>query len=570
MLTLPALMPLTRAGYPATHDGQLHLYRLLAFDMSLRAGILYPRWVGEFAFGYGFPVFNFYGPGALYLAVGIKHLIGSGYVAAFKTTLGLSMVLAGWHMYWLARRLLAERTMVEVGALVAAVAYVYAPLHLVDIYVRGAISQVIAYGMLPLVFLCLHNVSHSNVLHRAPVRRAAWAWMLGGAAAFGLVIFTHNITAFLFAPLLGCYALIRGLQGVDRRGWARAAVMLGGGVGLTAIYWLPAVGELDLVLIDAAIGDGLHYSQHFINLVQPYQMQFFYDYTYDGRAFRLGLVQMLLLSTAVVVTVRHVHFWRTPRVFLAAVLVLAYLGQFPFAARLWETLPLAAYVQFPWRLLMVMALCGALLLGYAVADLNREEWVNRVAGLVGSGVILLLIVPMLLNLPAQNTVFERGQNWVQFGVWERMTRFIGTTSSGEFLPAGVDRLYLLQNRFVTRLPHDSNWLYGERDAAMVGKTRAEASVQTPEWVELDVEIPGAGCITLRHFYFPGWVATVNGQTIPLRATGKLGLMEVCLPAGRHALTLRFGDTPLRAWAWWISLASLGGLAVAASMDARHP
>jgi uncharacterized membrane protein len=66
VLTLPALVPLARIGFFESDDGLFHVYRLAALDRAVRAGVLYPRWFPEFAFGYGQPVLNFYGPLSYY------------------------------------------------------------------------------------------------------------------------------------------------------------------------------------------------------------------------------------------------------------------------------------------------------------------------------------------------------------------------------------------------------------------------------------------------------------------------------------------------------------------------
>ena len=47
-------------------------------DEHLQRGMLFPRWAPELVLGYGYPVLNFYGPAAYYLAEA-WHLLGLGY-----------------------------------------------------------------------------------------------------------------------------------------------------------------------------------------------------------------------------------------------------------------------------------------------------------------------------------------------------------------------------------------------------------------------------------------------------------------------------------------------------------
>jgi uncharacterized membrane protein len=40
---------------------------LYEFDQAIRDGVWYPRWSPDFAFGYGYPFFNIYGPLSFYV-----------------------------------------------------------------------------------------------------------------------------------------------------------------------------------------------------------------------------------------------------------------------------------------------------------------------------------------------------------------------------------------------------------------------------------------------------------------------------------------------------------------------
>src|SRR5687768_2543607 len=67
-LALPALWPFYSEGLPRSFDGGLHLLRLALLDRSMAAGMLLPRWSPELLLGFGYPLFNFYAPGAYYVA----------------------------------------------------------------------------------------------------------------------------------------------------------------------------------------------------------------------------------------------------------------------------------------------------------------------------------------------------------------------------------------------------------------------------------------------------------------------------------------------------------------------
>jgi len=120
LLTVPAVLPLLQPGYPATHDGLHHLYRLYDLDWAMRGGIFYPRWLPNLGFGYGYPVLNYYAPLTYYVAE-LFHTLGAGYIASIELTIALGFFLSGMAMYLYAKEFLGRWP-----AVVAAVAYIYA------------------------------------------------------------------------------------------------------------------------------------------------------------------------------------------------------------------------------------------------------------------------------------------------------------------------------------------------------------------------------------------------------------------------------------------------------------
>jgi len=143
-LSIFAWAPLLAPGYfLGAHDARHTVFFLNNFDQCIREGVLIPRWSPDFALGYGYPVFLLYSPLAYYVAE-VFHLLGAVLTDAVKWTFGLAFLLSGWGMYGLGRRLFGRA-----GGLLAAVVYVYAPYHLLDIYVRGSLAEFLALGVLP-------------------------------------------------------------------------------------------------------------------------------------------------------------------------------------------------------------------------------------------------------------------------------------------------------------------------------------------------------------------------------------------------------------------------------------
>jgi uncharacterized membrane protein len=80
-------------GWPDTPDGAFHLQRVRALSEALAQGVLFPRTFPDFAFGYGYPVLNFYAP-AFYYPPALLHLLGLDVVTATRLTLLATVLIS--------------------------------------------------------------------------------------------------------------------------------------------------------------------------------------------------------------------------------------------------------------------------------------------------------------------------------------------------------------------------------------------------------------------------------------------------------------------------------------------
>lgn len=291
LLTLPALWPLLRPGFFVSDDGHFHIYRIAALADAWRHGVLYPRLFPEFGFGYGQAVLNFYAPlsyapGALLAALGVNP------ATAVELTIALGFVLAALAMYGFVRSLWGPA-----GGVLAAVAYTYFPYHLADAYVRGAIPEHFAFVFPPLILWATTAIFREE-RSRGPLLWAALAWA-------GL-IFTHNLTALLVAPVWAGYLLLLAVWTRRPRRLIAAAAAFGLALGLSAPLWLPFLAESRWVGIALGPSDG--YQRHLapLDLLVQWQPLYHYRVQHGGVA-----DHPLSWLTAVIVTlVAGLFVWR--------------------------------------------------------------------------------------------------------------------------------------------------------------------------------------------------------------------------------------------------------------------
>src|SRR3989344_538734 len=140
------LFDLFHPGLPLTHDGQDHVARIANFYQNLTEGNIIPRWAGNLNWGYGHPILMFLYPFPSYTA-SMFHFLGFSLVDSVKIVFGLSFIASGFAMYaWL-----KEFLGIKAG-FVGALLYMFAPYRFVDLYVRGAIGEHVAFVFPPLIF----------------------------------------------------------------------------------------------------------------------------------------------------------------------------------------------------------------------------------------------------------------------------------------------------------------------------------------------------------------------------------------------------------------------------------
>jgi hypothetical protein len=549
---------LTPAYFFQAHDAPHSVFYLVEFDQTLRDGYLWPRWAPDFAFGYGYPLFNILAPLAIYAAE-ILHLLGLSFVGSVKTMYALGTIGAGLGMYVFVRRLFGR----EAG-LLAAVAYMYVPFHLVEIFVRSAYSEFIALALLPLILYAF-----TELVAAPNAGRLALAGLI-----YGALILTHVTTFFTFTPFLItyiCFLLIGTWRKKGPSPAVRATLYAAGGgtlgLALSAIYLVPMLAELRHVKVEQWTAFNYDYGQHFVYFSQLLSPLWDFGYSgpglEDGMSFQLGAVTtVLLVFGGWRALARRFPHRGMALFFLAATAFIVWLMS-PAAQFAWRVLPVASLVQFPWRLLGLTALTTSLVAGSLVAGQMRESG-NQGSGKSGdqgtakprdlspdspitdslipdslSPVLLVLLLVIILGsfsytLP-QYTPVEPWRDRPEAVV--RWSRF-----------STADRVAMVANTDdqPTSSPMESQYLAGE-------------PLQVADEVLVDADRPAT--VQFYTYDYPGWRVTIDGRPTSYRPEPPYGLITVGVPAGEHHVALRMGSTPPRIAGGLISLAAATAIVV---------
>lgn len=531
--SLFALAPLTAPGYFIyAHDARHSVYFLQMFDQSVRDGAWFPRWAADMVFGYGYPLWLILAPMPFFVGEAF-HLIGLDFVSSVKMVDGLAILFSGLTMYLFASRVLNKN-----AALVAALAYIYIPYHLVDSYVRAAQAELVSFVFPPLVFWAFYRLAETKQARYAPIAALAYAGLLLAHISMGVI----------FTPIIGAYILFLAFQVSDFKlqitptAWRFSfysflSIVLA--LGIAAIFLLPVLFEKSYLTDDPLISGFFSYQKHFLNASQLFSPLWGYGYGDTGEnganqfSLQLGLIPVLLAFTAVY-AIRSTRDAIRAHIALFAIITLAIIfATLPISEPIWRRLAsVVAFVQFPWRLLIVTCFTLAFLSGAAM------QAFSEIKSSLGQTLALILLFVMA------SSPYTEPQH--TDAVFNYQTQMEFETKYGELLG---DTVWLKGDRPKTS-PLVEQYIRGQplqKAIALDDGALVETLRHGGQSDDIRVEATSPTRVMVYTRYFPGWTATLDGAPISIEPYGEQGLIATREPivTGSHLLRLRFEDTPIR-------------------------
>jgi hypothetical protein len=575
LLTIPAILPLVQPTLTGSADGLLHLYRVVALDHALSQGAtIFPRWLPDLAYGYGLPLFVFYAPLSYYITLTLT-LLGLDTIAAFNASFMLAGLLAGSGAYLFVKEHFGPK-----AGLLAGVAYVYAPFHILNALARGSLPATWAMALFPFVFWIFARLIRYSTSELPPILSLKSSALVPlSSLLFSLALLTHNTLSLLFVPLLGLYLgldlLVRWLRQPTfnaKRAAFHLALPLILGFGSASFFLIPAIFEKEFVHIQRVITPpDFDFHNHFVSLTTLFSLPQPANTGLLNPDFplTLGLIQVGLALVGLIGLLNY-YFrpTRTPKdstpaarspapplprssapllTFTVLALAGAIFMMLPISVDIWERLPLLAFVQFPHRLLGPAAIVLAVLAGAAVVT-----WPERFSfGLTLLGIILIFATSVPLLYPRYHHSLPAEPTLPDMMTYEHASGVIGTTSFGEYLPVWVKQIPTgspLESMYQADLSIERL----DRNALPPDAVIQQATYKFNQ-ADLVITSPEPYRAVFHTFFFPGWTAQIDGQPSPITPVSEQGLIGVDMPAGRHRLELHFQDTPLRRMANFLSV-----------------
>lgn len=514
LLSLPAAWALFVPGFYGASD-DMHIAWLYQLDKVIKFSQFPPRFVPDLSFGFGYPLFNFIYPLPFYLAE-VFHLLGLSFVDSIKALFFISIPLSVVSMYFLLREF-TNKGLSLAGALI----YVYAPYRAVDLYIRGAVGEIVAFMFLPLIALSVVKIARSE--------NCNWRYIGTGALALASLALSHNITAYMFIPFVFLLAVLMIIFHSPKKVQVLISLILTVFLGLliSSYFWLPVIVESGLMKYDTVF----NFADHFPTLRQLVTPYWGYGASvpgpYDGLPFFLGTINLAVLILGVFLAA---IFWKKysklKKIFLIwagiSLLVAVFLMNFR-SSFLWQNLPLLPYFQFPWRFLIM----ATFLMPIFIIVFEKFKFQK----IVIFAIITLVIILNVLNFRPQDFLGREDGYY--------LNRYIPVpVASSEYLNIAEEYLRLSKD---TEVRPDKNYpLVTSGDGEIKNITKFNDLN-----VLIETSSEGKMVINFNKYMFPGWTAKIDGGEVKITPGSPFGQINVEVPKGEHQVQIKFEETTFR-------------------------
>jgi hypothetical protein len=571
LAALIAISPLLVRGCSCGHDLVFHMQSWLDAAEQLRHGTLYPRWAFHPAWNAGEPRFTFYPP----LSWMLGALLTLIFPAAAAPTIFVWIALtgAGLSMYYLVSRLGGASLGPSTAAFAAAL-YLANPYMLFNAFERSALGELLAAAWIPLLLLAVLRPRPSIPGVALPM---ALLWLTNApAAVMGSYLLAFVAALRLIAALAARNRQIA-LPEQSRAAQSYAPTFIGGaalGLALPAFYVVPAAFERRYVQVAMAVIPNLRFQDNFLFGRTDYEPHNAVTHTVSVLAVVLLLVTAAILSALLILRARSVRpgepgkstepqagpaaAYSVPLAILT--LVIAFL-MVPLSTPVWQHVPELAFLQFPWRLLTILAAVLGLAVALLLAGLEARRSSNDSSTLPIA--VRTVRAPVLAAQILATLLCPLALSWVCFHLYAQgcdpndrpgavaalLRTHHGADPTDEYTPTDADN-------DVLRTDNPGYWLAPDPQAFAPGTipnpnatnpdydrpTPIDQTVSAPAPLHLSLTLPQPEDLILNLRDYPEWRLTDNGRE-PAHIERDDGLLAVALPAGASHVEITWRRTP---------------------------
>jgi hypothetical protein len=542
-----ATLPLLIHGCSCGHDLDFHLLSWMEAARQFTHGNLHPQWAYSPAWNAGEPRFVFYPPLSWTIGAILGLILPWMWTPIVYTWLALTA--SGFALHRLARDFTNPT-----AALIASVVYTVNPYMLFTAHERTAYAELLAAAWIPLL---LHAILRRQITIPRIAIPIALLWLTNAPAAVMSCYALALLAAVRLLTQNSDATTDPGAPYLDSEMWAsresatapahskttttttqtplqRALNTITGtilGLGVAAFYIIPAAYERRYVQIAMAIIP-------FYRIQDNFLFHRTGDLPHDQVLRSASSIALILIAaTAVVLLVlstkarvphpsqSHREGWdeqTSPRRALLVPLTILTtaitLLLTPLTNFIWTHAPELSFLQFPWRLLAILAAVFALALSLALAHLKLTPTYKTV---------LTIVIATTLSYPAYSLFHQTCE--VEDTPQARLAVFNsnqGTDPTDEYTPTTADNDSLAQT-------NARYWLSTNPNA------RASLAHSAPAPLHLNLRAPVDEYLILNLRDYPNWHITRNGSLVVPHTQRDDGLITIPIPSGSSSIDITY-------------------------------
>jgi len=501
-------------------DMPFHLGRIRSIAANLQAGNILPTIYGDAVNNYGYAAALFYPDLWLYIPA-ILVWSGLELIRAYQIFLLLVTLATSFTMYYATNRMMQNLhifqnyqqhqghflNMEQSVSLLATIFYLAFPYRLINIYLRGALGEILAFIFLPLVFCGLTEIFYSN--------KRRWQMLTVGMVG---LFYSHIISSFMVSIF----------------------------IALIVAFNLRSAWQLKSALMKAGIFTALLGAAFLLPLIEQMQSNQFY-YNTENPFGSLSEQALAVISTpdpsmliAINITVLALFYflynWLKIKswdpgiallIFSTIYLTLMTSNLFPWF--ILQQVPFIKYIQFPWRIFLFVSYFASLLC--ALASMYYLSKMRAFWYLIFGAMIITAGISLTAILIQLSSVHAKPVNYTPPAI---------SVGRGEYLPAKVKFAEIIKQKAVPTT------LVGEVTADSYSRSGNIAEfVFSNASSKLSLEFP--------IIYYKGYIAYLNEETLPVTES-KNGLIQLSINATTSGrLIVRYEHTVVQIIAYIITL-----------------
>ncbi len=547
ILIIPTFVFLLKPGYYNMHD-DMQMIRQLEMEKCLKDGQIPCRWSPDLGYEYGYPLFNFYPP-MPYIVGQVYRTFGFSFVTSAKLIAVTQIILSTLFMY-----LLASAIFGQIGGILSAIFYAYAPYHALNIYVRGAYNEAWAAVFFPLIFYFAYKLIKDDKFKN----------IIGIALGYAGLLLSHNPMVLTFTPFFLTWCLFWLI--IEKKIVFSKKILkqlplflkfLFSGIfalSLTAFFTLPVLFETKYTQVESMFEGYYTWSVHFASISQLFFSNFWGDGPSvwgpnDGMSFMVGYLHWIIPLLIVLLSIFFLIRKKKLDKQIILSLFLITLGLFSVfmvhnkSTFIWQIFTPIQKIQFPWRFLNHTAFLFSLSIG--VLPFFLKKYFNKKISIITTSIIAITVIILNINYfhpitsgPLTDEQKFSGKAWtnqITSGIYDYLPKTAGTAAKSQATPY-IDSI--------------------EPKEALINMSGQKKGT---DWLYFNLFLNKDAKVTISQLAFPDFKITNKGQKIDYQIEPELGRMVVDLKAGDHQIYVKFQNTPIRTFSNYISFFAWLGL-----------